>query len=123
MSKPLTGRTIALPETRERDRFAEMLESRGAASLRCPLVSFLDAPDAVPVVAWLQRFIKGKMDDVILFTGAGLRRLLGFAERAGLKRDFIRQLGLVRKVTRGPKPAKALRAVGLRSDLAAEPPA
>lgn len=122
MSKPLTGRTIALPETRELDLFAEMLESRGAATLRCPLVSILDAPDAVPVVAWLQRFIKGEMDDVILFTGEGLRRLLGFAERAGLKQDFIRQLGLVRKVTRGPKPAKALRDVGLRSDLAAEQP-
>src|SRR3569623_3448180 len=122
MSKPLTGRTIALPETRELDLFAEMLESRGAATLRCPLVSILDAPDAAPVVAWLQRFIKGKMADVILFTGEGLRRLLGFAERAGQKQDFIRQLGLDRKVTSGPTPASALRVVGLRSDLAAEQP-
>ena len=28
----------------------------------------------------------------------------------------------MRKITRGPKPARALREVGLRSDLAAEPP-
>ncbi len=120
MSLPLTGRMIALPETRELDLFAQMLESRGAATLRCPLVSILDAPDPTPVLAWLRRFINGEMDDLILFTGEGLRRLLGFADRAGLKQAFIDRLGEVRKLTRGPKPAKALRDIGLRSDLAAE---
>lgn len=122
MSLPLTGRMIALPETRELDLFAQMLESRGAATLRCPLVSILDAPDPTPVLAWLRRFINGEMDDLILFTGEGLRRLLGFADRAGLKQAFIDRLGEVRKLTRGPKPAKALRDIGLRSDLAAETP-
>lgn len=122
MSLPLTGRMIALPETRELDLFAQMLESRGAATLRCPLVSILDAPDPAPVLAWLRRFINGEMDDLILFTGEGLRRLLGFADRAGLKQAFIDRLGEVRKLTRGPKPAKALRDIGLRSDLAAEEP-
>lgn len=122
MSLPLTGRMIALPETRELDLFAQMLESRGAATLRCPLVSILDAPDPTPVLAWLRRFINGEMDDLILFTGEGLRRLLGFADRAGLKQAFIDRLGEVRKLTRGPKPAKALRDIGLRSDLAAEEP-
>lgn len=122
MSLPLTGRMIALPETRELDLFAQMLESRGAATLRCPLVSILDAPDPTPVLAWLRRFINGEMDDLILFTGEGLRRLLGFADRAGLKQTFIDRLGEVRKLTRGPKPAKALRDIGLRSDLAAEEP-
>lgn len=122
MSLPLTGRMIALPETRELDLFAQMLESRGAATLRCPLVSILDAPDPTPVLAWLRRFVNGEMDDLILFTGEGLRRLLGFADRADLKQAFIDRLGEVRKLTRGPKPAKALRDIGLRSDLAAETP-
>jgi len=55
MSLPLTGRTIAIPETRELDLFAQMLESRGATTLRCPLVSILDAPDPAPVEAWLRQ--------------------------------------------------------------------
>lgn len=119
---PLAGRTIALPETRELDLFAQMLETRGAATVRCPLVSILDAPDPAPVLAWLRRFIAGEMDDVILFTGEGLRRLLGVAGRAGIEADFIARLGRVRKLTRGPKPAKALRDLGLRNELAADAP-
>jgi uroporphyrinogen-III synthase len=85
-------------------------------------VSILDAPDAAPVEAWLRRCIAGEFDDLILLTGEGLRRLLGFAERAGLREDFVKSLGKLRKITRGPKPARALRGIGLRPDLAASEP-
>lgn len=118
----LTGRRIALPETRELDLFADMLERRGAVTLRCPLISILDAPDEKPVLAWLGRCIAGDFDDLILLTGEGLRRLLGFAERAGLRDGFVQSLGRLRKITRGPKPARALRAIGLKPDLAASEP-
>lgn len=118
----LQGLTIALPETRELDLFARMLETRGAVTLRCPLVSILDAPDPAPVLEWLRRCIAGEMDDLILLTGEGLRRLLGLAERHGLKDAFVRRLGEMRKITRGPKPARALRDLGLASDLAAATP-
>lgn len=121
-TKPLSGRIIALSETRELDLFARMLETRGATTLRCPLVSILDSPDSAAIEAWLRRFIAGDMIDVIFLTGEGLRRLLGVAERAGVKESFVDRLQNVRKITRGPKPAKALRDLGLASDLAAETP-
>jgi uroporphyrinogen-III synthase len=121
-AKPLTGRTIAIPETRELDLFAQMLETRGAITLRCPLVSILDAPDPEPVIAWLRQLAAGRFDDLILLTGEGLRRLLVTAERAGIKEAVIAALGHTRKITRGPKPARALRDIGLRHDLAAEQP-
>ena len=57
------------------------------AFLRCPLLSILDAPDAEPVVNWLKELIAGKFAYVILLTGEGLRRLIGFADRAGLRRN------------------------------------
>ncbi|PKM31972.1 MAG: uroporphyrinogen III synthase [Gammaproteobacteria bacterium HGW-Gammaproteobacteria-11] len=121
---PLSGRHIALPESRELDLFADMLIKRGASVLRCPLVSIHDAPDQQPVLAWLQRFVEQPVDDLILLTGEGLRRLLGTAERAGgsLKADFIARLSQVRKLTRGPKPGAALRTIGLRADLVALEP-
>jgi len=122
IAKPLTGRTIAIPETRELDLFAQMLESRGAATIHCPLVAILDAPDPTPILAWLNRFIGGEMDDFILLTGEGLRRLLSRAERSGMREAFIARLGSVRKITRGPKPDRALRDIGLRTDLAAGQP-
>ena len=123
-NEPLAGRRIAVPESRQLDLFAEMLESRGAEVLRCPLVDIHDAPDPGPIEAWLRDFADGACDDVVLLTGEGLRRLLGFAERAGgdLRERFVAALGETRKITRGPKPARALRDLGLRPDLTAAAP-
>lgn len=123
-SKPLANHRIAVPESRRLDLFADMLESRGAELLRCPLVAIHDAPDPEPVEAWLREFAEGGHDDLILLTGEGVRRLLGFAERAGggLRERFVSALAEVRTITRGPKPAAALREIGLRADLPAAYP-
>ena len=120
----LAGRTIAVPETRELDVFAAMLERRGATVLRCPLVTILDAPDPAPVLDWARWFARGACDDLILLTGEGLRRLLACIDKhePSLREDFLAQLARVRKITRGPKPARALRELGLKSDIAAQTP-
>ncbi len=121
---PLAGRTIAVAESRELDIFVAMLERRGARVLRCPLVGILDAPDPAPVLEWLRWFSGGGCDDFIVFTGEGLRRLLACIEhhQPALHTDFLTQLMRVRKITRGPKPARALRELGLKPDIAAEEP-
>jgi uroporphyrinogen-III synthase len=120
----LSGRTIAVPETRELDVFASMLERRGASVLRCPLVTILDAPDPQPVLEWIRRFNAANFDDLILLTGEGLRRLLSCIDQhqPELRDGFVLGLTRVRKITRGPKPAKALRELGLKPDIAAETP-
>jgi uroporphyrinogen-III synthase len=109
----LSGRRIALPETRELDRLAGMLEEQRAETLRCPMVAIRDTPDAAPVREWLTRF---PFDDLVLFTGEGLRRLYGFAQRFRLEQGFLDGLRVARKITRGPKPERALRELGLKSD-------
>lgn len=120
----LAGRTVAVPETRELDVFAGLLARRGAAVLRCPLVGIADAPDPEPVRHWLRRFTAGGCDDLILLTGEGLRRLLGCIDRhdPALRAPFIARLGQVRTVTRGPKPARVLRELGLKPGLSAVEP-
>ena len=121
---PLARRVIAVPEARELDVFARLLERRGASVWRCPLVSILDAPDPGPVLDWLHAFAGGACDDLILLTGEGLRRLLRCidAHEPALRAPFLASLAAVRKITRGPKPARALRELGLSSDLAAAVP-
>jgi uroporphyrinogen-III synthase len=99
-----------------------MLERHGAATVRCPLVAIRDVADAAPVEAWLDRFIADPPDDLILLTGEGLGRLIGFAERAGIDAPFVATLAKVRKITRGPKPARRLHALGLKPDLPAGEP-
>jgi uroporphyrinogen-III synthase len=122
MSNALAGRRIVVPETRELDLLADMLERHGATAVRCPLVAIRDVEDAAPVEAWLKRFIAAPPDDVILLTGEGLGRLVGFAERAGVEAAFVAALAKVRKITRGPKPARRLSMLGLKPDLAAAEP-
>jgi uroporphyrinogen-III synthase len=122
MSNALAGRRIVVPETRELDLLAQMLERQGAVTVRCPLVAIRDVADAAPVEAWLGRFIADPPDDLILLTGEGLGRLIGFAERARIDAPFVATLAKVRKITRGPKPARRLHALGLKPDLPAGEP-
>ena len=122
MTEELSGRRIVVPETRELGQLVRMLEERGADTVPCPMIAIRDAPDTAPVKAWLRRFAKGTCDDLVLMTGEGLRRLLGFARRIDLESAFIDALRLTRKITRGPKPVRALREVGLAADVPADQP-
>ena len=123
-TQTLAGRTIAVPESREIEVFATLLERRGARVIRCPLVAIRDAPDPAPVLDWSGRLAAGRFDDLILLTGEGLRRILACIERhePASRGQFIAGLERLRKITRGPKPAKVLRELGMHPQIAAEPP-
>ena len=118
----LDGRRIAVPESRELDLFTRMLERHGGIAVRCPLVSIHDVEDSGPVDAWLDRLVQGWHDIVVLYTGEGLSRLLGFARRRGIEAEVIAALSKTLKIARGPKPAKVLRGIGLVPDVMAEEP-
>jgi uroporphyrinogen-III synthase len=122
MSRRLTGLTILVPESRELDLFAGMIEQEGAVAVRCPLVTILDVVDCAPVEAWLERLIGGSFDDLILLTGEGLSRLIGVAARGGLKTEAVAAIGRLRTILRGPKPARALREIGLSPGVSAAQP-
>jgi uroporphyrinogen-III synthase len=122
MTGPLAGRIAALAEGRQLEELARMLEGEGATALRCPLVSILDAADPAPVVAWLHDLAAGRFAYVVLMTGEALRRLLGFAERAGLRESVVAALGRTKTVTRGPKPVRALKEIGLNPTTVADTP-
>jgi len=122
MPGPLTGRRIALLETREADRLAAMLREEGAEVVACPAVAIIGPADPAPALAWLGRFIAAPFDDLILLTGEGLYRLRDLARPAGVEPAFLAALGRTRTISRGPKPVRALRAFGLQPQLRAEQP-
>ena len=105
MTKELSGRRIVVPETRELGQLVRMLEELGADTLPCPMIAIRDAPDPGPVEAWLRRFADGKSDDLVLMTGEGLRRLLGFAQRINLESAFIDALRLARRLHADQNPS------------------
>jgi len=112
--------TILVPESRELDLFAAMLEQEGATAVRCPLVRISDLEDTSNAIAWIEQMIAAPFDDTVLLTGEGLRKLLSLS---GARRDaLISALEKTRLVVRGPKPVRALREVGLSPALTAVKP-
>lgn len=122
MPLPLAGRTVAFAEGRQSDDLARLLEKEGAAPLPCPLLSILDTPDPGPVLGWLDELAGGRFDLVVLLTGEGVRRLVGFAERSGRREAVLAGLARTPAVCRGPKPGRALKEVGLAGAETASPP-
>jgi uroporphyrinogen-III synthase len=119
MGDELAGRRIVVPETRELALLVTMLRERGAIPIPCPLVAIRDLPDPALAQDWLRRFVARPPDHLVLLTGEGLRRLAALADRAGLRPDFVAALARPNKITRGPKPVRALRELGLDADLTA----
>lgn len=122
MSLPLAGRTVALAEGRQLEDLAALLEQEGATTLRCPMFRILDAPDPAPVLAWIDDLIAGRFDLVVLMTGEAVRRLCDLAERHGRRDAFVQALAATSTLTRGPKPAVALRELGLKPTRTAQAP-
>jgi uroporphyrinogen-III synthase len=122
MADRLNGYRILILETREEAQFSRLLTEQGADVLQCPMFAINDAPDAAPIEAWIGRAIERPLDDLVLTTGEGLRRLMKVARRIDVEQDFIAALGRPRKFARGPKPGRALREIGLEAQQTTEKP-
>lgn len=122
MADRLNGYRILILETREEAQFSRLLTEQGADVLQCPMFTIHDAPDPAPIEAWIRRAIERPLDDLVLMTGEGLRRLMKVVRRIGVEADFVTSLGNTRKFARGPKPGRALREIGLEPQMTTEKP-
>jgi uroporphyrinogen-III synthase len=121
-SRVLAGKVVAVPEARQLDVLANLLERRGASVLRCPLVGIVDSSDEAGVLAWIERLIATPTNLVVFYTGEGVERLVGFARRADREAQFVAALARTPKLARGPKPRRALKALQLEPEYAATEP-
>ncbi|MCK1403193.1 uroporphyrinogen-III synthase [Bradyrhizobium sp. 4] len=122
MADRLNGTRILILETREEAQFSKLLTEQGAEVVQCPMFTIQDAPDPAPVEAWIRRTIDKPFDDLVLMTGEGLRRIMKLAIARGLDQALVAALARSRKFTRGPKPGKALREIGLEAQQTTEKP-
>jgi uroporphyrinogen-III synthase len=84
------------------------------------MVQIIDLEDTRDADRWIDAMIQRPFDDLILLTGEGLRKLLLLS---GTRLDaFSHALARIRTVTRGPKPVRALRELGLLPKLMAKIP-
>jgi uroporphyrinogen-III synthase len=122
MADRLSGYRILILETREEAQFSRLLTEQGADVLQCPMFTIRDAPDPAPIEAWIKRSIEQPLDDLVLTTGEGLRRLMKIVRRVGVEQEFTSALGKARKFARGPKPGRALREIELEPQATTEKP-
>jgi uroporphyrinogen-III synthase len=122
MADKLNGYRILILETREEAQFSRLLAEQGADVLQCPMFTIHDAPDPAPVEAWIRRYIDRPFDDLVLMTGEGLRRMMKVVRRLGVEAEFVAAVGKSKKFSRGPKPGRALREIGLEADVTTETP-
>jgi len=122
MADRLNGYRILILETREEAQFSKLLAEQGAEVVRCPMFEIHDAPEPAPIEAWIRRAIDKPLDDLVLMTGEGLRRMMKLARERGIEQAFVAAVAKSRKFTRGPKPGKALREVGLEAQQTTEKP-
>lgn len=122
MADRLNGYRVLILETREEAQFARLLSEQGADVLQCPMFTINDAPDPAPIESWIRRAIENPLDDLILMTGEGLRRLMKVVRRLDVEQDFLSAIAKSRKLIRGPKPGKALREIGLEPQVTTEKP-
>ena len=54
MADRLNGYRVLILETREEAQFARLLSEQGADVLQCPMFTINDAPDPVPIEAWIR---------------------------------------------------------------------
>ena len=108
MADRLTGYRVLILETREEAQFSRLLTERGADVLQCPMFTINDAAEPAPIEAWIGRAIERPLDDLVLMTGEGLRRLMKVVRRLDVEQPFVAALAKARKFARGPKPGHAL---------------
>jgi uroporphyrinogen-III synthase len=118
----MRDKTVAILESRLGRQFAELIAKHGGRPLHAPALA--EVPDLDPgVIARLVADLEASPPRVAIFqTGVGTRALFEAADALGLTKRLLALLAKTVVAVRGPKPAGALRARGVRMDLSAKDP-
>jgi len=122
MAQPLENITVAILEHRYTKEFSTLFERLGANVHACPLLEEKPVENRSELQNFVRHAASGNLDAMIFLTGVGARFLVAEAESMGLKDDFLKALGRLLIVVRGPKPVAALRQLGVHIDVIPENP-
>jgi uroporphyrinogen-III synthase len=122
MAQPLQNVTVAIVEHRFTKELSTLFERLGATVYACPLLLEKPVENRDELQHFVRQAIAGSLDMMIFLTGVGARFLVAEADSMGVKEDFLKALGDLTVVVRGPKPVSALRQFGVRIDVVPENP-
>ena len=108
---PLSGRTIALLESRMSDELAAMVVRLGGTPVSAPAVK--EVPHLHEAAEQVTALLAGRYRAVIFLTGAGVSAVLREAEKQGQLTPLREALTAVTVAARGPKPLAVLKRHGI----------
>jgi len=109
----LKGLRIVSFESRRAEDMAVLIRRYGGEPLSAPSMREIPLDQNKEALEFAGRLFKGEIDILILLTGVGTRVLVDAVSTRYPRDDFIQAIGRVVTVVRGPKPAAALRQMGL----------
>lgn len=107
------GLAVAALESRRRDDMHRLIEKHGGKAFVSPSMREVPIEENRAAIDFAYRVLTGEINIVVFLTGVGFRQLLTAIERSLDKQKFLDALSDITTVVRGPKPAAAMREVGL----------
>jgi len=114
-------RVLAL-ESRRAPELAKLIATYGGEPTVAPSMREVPLESNNEALAFVTRLLAGEFDMVVFLTGVGARALLGVAENAHERNEYVAALQRVKVVARGPKPVAALREIGITPAITAPEP-
>ncbi len=117
------GLRVLSLESRRAKEVAKLIRTYGGEPFVVPSMREVGLESNAPALEFSDQLIAGNFDLVIFFTGVGVRAIVDIAATRHPREDFLQALRKVKIAARGPKPAAALRDVGVQVDITAAEPA
>jgi uroporphyrinogen-III synthase len=107
------GLSVVAFESRRATEMAELIRRRGGEPIIAPSMREVPLSENSAVFEFTRRLEAGTIDVVVLMTGVGLRTLVETVAPEWPRDRLAKALARTTVVARGPKPAAALRELGL----------
>lgn len=116
------GLCVLALESRRAREIAKLIENFGGLPMVAPSVREVALDSNQESVQFVRNLAAGRVDVVIFTTGVGVKALTTAVESVCTREEWARLLNQVVLVARGPKPAAALKDLGVRVGLIAPEP-
>jgi uroporphyrinogen decarboxylase len=116
------GLRVAAFESRRASDMARMIEKKGGVPLVSPSMREVPLEKHQDAIDFANRLITGQIDVIVFLTGVGTRELLKQVERHVDRERFLAAISDVKSVVRGPKPAAALKELGIAPTISVPEP-
>ncbi|MEX2141208.1 MAG: uroporphyrinogen decarboxylase [Pirellulales bacterium] len=107
------GLRVAALESRRAEEIANLIRRFGGEPVVAPSMREVATASNRDAIDFANRLMTGGIDVVLFLTGTGVRHLLSQLERQVDRERFLATLSDVVTIARGPKPAAALKELGL----------